>query len=234
MASEEASEEASTNSTPAPTTSEEASEEESTNSTPASTESEEASEEASTNSTPASAESEEASESKESGLGIQNLDTSLVSSVASTVKTELVEICDVTSNPQLCKSSISSHMEGSTIDPKSALKTEIEESIKEVQKAIATLNSLTKDSAASHAEVECYDTCLENFDMAVEDLKAGLESIDAGDTGRMESVLTAVLTDLMTCDDTFAEMGVDSPLDNLSTKMNKFASNCLAISKLLL
>lgn len=140
----------------------------------------------------------------------------------------------MTSNPQLCRTSIASHINGPTVDPTTALKTEIEQSIKEVSKAIATLNTLRKDSAASNAEIACYDTCLENFDMAIEDLKAGLESIDVHDNGRMESVLTAVLTDLMTCDDTFAEMGVDSPLDSLSAKMSKYASNCLAISKLLL
>ncbi|KAA0044419.1 pectinesterase inhibitor 1 [Cucumis melo var. makuwa] len=180
--------------------------------------------------------SNEISDEENSGLlGLDYLHSDgLISTAASTVKTNLVEICDVTSNPQLCKTSISSHIEGTKVDPASALKTEIEESIKEVTKAIATLNSLRKDSSASETEIACYDTCLENFDMAIEDLKAGVESIDARDAGRMESVLTAVLTDLTTCDDTFAEMGVDSPLDNLSTKMSKYASNCLAISKLLL
>ena len=189
----------------------------------------------------AASESEEAaSETEEDDLGLlgggldQLHSADLISSVTSSVTTSLVDICDVTSNPQLCKTSISSHIEGTKVDPASALKTEIDESIKEVAKAIATLNSLRKDSAASETEIACYDTCLENFEMAIDDLKAGVESINARDAGRMESVLTAVMTDLTTCDDTFAEMGVDSPLDSLSTKMSKYASNCLAISKLLL
>ncbi|XP_038903716.1 21 kDa protein-like [Benincasa hispida] len=189
----------------------------------------------STNSAPAEEEQESASE-EDSGLPeFQKLPSdNLVSSVASSTTTDLVEICDVTSNPQLCKTSISSQIHGMTVDPTSALKTEIQQSMKEVTKAIATLKELRKDPSASNVEIACYDTCLENFDIAIEDLKAGLESIDVHDVGRMESVLTAVLTDLMTCDDTFAEMGVDSPLDSLSTRMSKYASNCLAISKLLL
>ncbi|XP_022983975.1 uncharacterized protein LOC111482436 [Cucurbita maxima] len=147
---------------------------------------------------------------------------------------ELVQICDVTSNPKLCQSSISSSIHESTVNPVSALKTEIEQSIKEVENAIAVLKKLDKESGSTKAEDSCYDTCLENFDMAIEDLRTATEAIDVNDVGRMESALTAVLTDLVTCDDTFVEMGVDSPLDHLSIKMNKYASNCLAISKLLL
>ncbi|KAG7018024.1 hypothetical protein SDJN02_19890, partial [Cucurbita argyrosperma subsp. argyrosperma] len=155
-------------------------------------------------------------------------------SSSSTEPTELVQICDVTSNPKLCESSISSSIHGSTVNPVSALKTEIQLSIKEVEDAIAVLKKLDKESGLTNAEDSCYDTCLENFDMAIDDLRTATEAIDVNDVGRMESALTAVLTDLVTCDDTFLEMGVDSPLDDLSIKMNKYASNCLAISKLLL
>ncbi|KAG6606934.1 hypothetical protein SDJN03_00276, partial [Cucurbita argyrosperma subsp. sororia] len=158
--------------------------------------------------------------------------TSASSSDDSTVPTDLEEICDVTSDPQLCTKSISSHIDESEVNPTSALKTEIEESIKEVRKAVTKLKSLRK--SASKVEISCYDTCLETFDMAIYDLQSGLESIETKDTGTMESVLAAVMSDLTTCDDTFIEMGVDSPLDNLSSKMSKYASNCLAISKLLL
>lgn len=146
----------------------------------------------------------------------------------------MVQICDVTSNPKLCESSISSSIHESTVNPVSALKTEIQLSIKEVENAIAVLKKLYKESGSTKAEDACYDTCLENFDMAIDDLRTATEAIDVNDVGRMQSALTAVLTDLVTCDDTFVEMGVDSPLDYLSIKMSKYASNCLAISKLLL
>lgn len=140
-------------------------------------------------------EASEASEASSPQSPSSTPPTSASSSSDSTVPTDLEEICDVTSDPQLCTKSISSHIDESEVNPTSALET---------------------------------------FDMAIFDLQSGLESIDTKDTGTMESVLAAVMSDLTTCDDTFIEMGVDSPLDNLSSKMSKYASNCLAISKLLL
>ncbi|XP_022155317.1 uncharacterized protein LOC111022449 [Momordica charantia] len=149
---------------------------------------------------------------------------------------DLSKICSNTDNPQLCTKSISTHLKPGTnqIDPVSALKTEIGESIIKVQNAMERARELRKDPSTSKLANVCLATCLDTYNLAIFDLKKVLESIEHHDAGTMESYLSAVLSNIGTCDDSFAEMGLVSPLDNLAIELNKFASNCLAISKMLL
>lgn len=150
------------------------------------------------------------------------------------ISAALKKICEVTENPGLCSDSIVAHVDGQ-VDPVSALKTEIQAALNLTVKATEQIKSLVHQESQSHMLKECLQVCVENYEVAQDDLKQALVALDSHDMGLLRSVLSSVITDIGTCDDTFAEApGVELPLkDELVETLHNLADNCMDISTLL-
>lgn len=74
--------------------------------------------------------------------------------------------------------------------------------------------------------------CLENYGDALSSLKTSLSNMKSRDKGGFNSNLSAALTDYETCEDTFSEMGIRSPLANTNARLRHIADNGLYLATL--
>ncbi|XP_062109480.1 uncharacterized protein LOC133820937 [Humulus lupulus] len=74
--------------------------------------------------------------------------------------------------------------------------------------------------------------CRENYDDALSNLQSSLSKMRAHDKGSFNSYVSASLTDFVTCDDAFSEMGMSSPLTRTNARLRQMASNILYLATL--
>ncbi|KAB2616354.1 hypothetical protein D8674_022942 [Pyrus ussuriensis x Pyrus communis] len=118
-------------------------------------------------------------------------------------------------------------------DPISALQIEIKACLNRMQQALAQFKKLGGLSASDMSTVQ---VCQEEYESAVDDLNGATDAIVAHDVGTIQTRLSGVITYLGTCDDAVAESpGFKLPFkDEDVVTLRKLASNCMAISTLLL
>ncbi|CAN8269944.1 unnamed protein product [Cochlearia groenlandica] len=135
---------------------------------------------------------------------------------------EIKTICSKTNNPSLCESSVTplltAHLKP---DVSSVLVLAIQASI-----------DATKAAMAIVVEVSA-DECQELYDDAVTNLEDAINAVKSRDIPTVNTNISAAMTDYGTCDDGFEESGEPNPLGDVSDKLTKMVSNCLAISTLI-
>ncbi|XP_062099840.1 uncharacterized protein LOC133805668 [Humulus lupulus] len=144
------------------------------------------------------------------------------------------KICSVTQDPKLCAESILPHVRGH-VDPVMALQTEINIFIGTMGKGITEMKAALKHSSTGTTTADCLRLCLDMYSTARMDLKQALQAIKSHDIGLLNSLLSGVITNIGTCDDTVSESGEELPLDtDLVNTIHKLADNCMDISAVLL
>lgn len=148
---------------------------------------------------------------------------------------EIKKICHATEHPVLCAKSILPYIKGA-INPLSALQTEITTFLHLLDKALALLKAFDNDPSTSSSTSDCLKVCLDIYRSAQADLKQALDAIDTSDRALLKSMLSGAITDLGTCEDTFAESSGDElPLDNdLVSTLRMLATICMDIAAVLL
>ncbi|CAH2039114.1 unnamed protein product [Thlaspi arvense] len=105
------------------------------------------------------------------------------------------------------------------------------------EKANATLDlakRLIVDQSTSRDVADVLDLCVDNYESLLEDLKDASVALDDGDFGRLESVVSAAIADVVTCSDAFTESPeLESPMANVDAFLKKLCSNVLAISQMI-
>ena len=135
----------------------------------------------------------------------------------------LSSLCSDADFPQLCE-----EITKGASDPKSATQMAIRALILRASNAKALAVKL--GSSATGLRKSNLDTCVEVYDDAVDNLQTSLANIQSGDKGALKSNLSAVLSDIVTCDDAFAESADDpQALGQTNKVMSKLGSNCLAL-----
>ncbi|KAL1211879.1 Pectinesterase 2 [Cardamine amara subsp. amara] len=135
---------------------------------------------------------------------------------------EIKSICAKTDNPQLCESSVTPLLTPKLKpDTSSVLVLSIQASINATKVAMATVE---KVAAAD---------CKELYDDAVTNLEDAVNAVESRDIATVNTNLSAAMTDYSTCNDGFEESGEPNPLADVSDKLTKMVSNCLAISTLI-
>ncbi|XP_019180246.1 PREDICTED: uncharacterized protein LOC109175441 [Ipomoea nil] len=128
---------------------------------------------------------------------------------------ELRKICSTTENPSLCVSTVAPRLKSGGANARAALDISIKAS-----------RDLAKTGAAKAKKLgvkECkgkFRDAMDNFDLARKAFKKK-------DVGTMNSMLSAVITDMSDCSDKLSGSG--SPLINLADKLATMTSNCLLI-----
>jgi|UniRef100_A0A2N9IQB4 pectinesterase inhibitor-like protein len=142
------------------------------------------------------------------------------------------KICETTDNPDLCVSSIAPFLSGKT-DPISVLEMAINAATQHAKNAMAMASKLSAVPKATtdSANAPLFEDCKEMYSDALDNLQSAMDAIPSRDIGTINSMLSAALTDFVTCEDGFS--GETSPLSPYDDKGTKMASNCLAIASLI-
>ncbi|EOA36897.1 hypothetical protein CARUB_v10011439mg [Capsella rubella] len=105
------------------------------------------------------------------------------------------------------------------------------------EKANTTLDLaklLIADQSTPRDVADVLDLCVDNYESLLDDLKDASVAVDDGDFGRLESVVSAAIADVVTCTDAFTESPeLESPMANVDAFLKKLCSNVLAISQMI-
>ncbi|CAK7332619.1 unnamed protein product [Dovyalis caffra] len=102
-----------------------------------------------------------------------------------------------------------------------ATKASINNLIVQTYRARASASRLGKDQKAQ--------TCVENYDDAIDSLKKSLKFLQARDKGSVRTFISASISAYSTCTDAYEEFGVHCPFSRSNTLMEHTASSCLSI-----
>lgn len=121
---------------------------------------------------------------------------------------------------------------GGGFEPKDVMRMETESLFKKANATLDYAKRMMEGSKTSMPVKEAMSVCVENYDSLISGLSDAKQAMDGGDYGRLDSVLSAAISDVSTCSDSFMDIpGVDSPMASLNELMKKLCSNVLAMSQ---
>ncbi|XP_010923103.1 uncharacterized protein [Elaeis guineensis] len=138
-------------------------------------------------------------------------------------------VCRRAEFPRLCQSFVP---DVRTVTAESMIEATVWAAVSGAKAAKALADALM-DSPTTGSEVKGgIDVCRQNFDMLVLDLQKGLENIKgAGSHDELMSNLSAALSDIDSCDESFNEApGLKSPVSHLTSNLRKLALNSLSLA----
>ncbi|KAK6937274.1 Pectinesterase inhibitor domain [Dillenia turbinata] len=140
---------------------------------------------------------------------------------------ECKKICDHTKYSKLCLRTITPYLIWGKTDAASVLHMELKATEKMVEKALKSTKSVLKSAAI--------DQCVSMYDNTLYRIQQAVDALKAGDVGTLNAMLSAIGTNIRTCEDGFSEVGEASHhvLSTFDLKIHRLSENCLAISKLL-
>ncbi|KAL5541960.1 hypothetical protein UlMin_009670 [Ulmus minor] len=141
----------------------------------------------------------------------------------------LKKLCANTDYPSLCLSSLSQFLKGK-LNPYSALESSIKASTVQAKTAMAAATKLAKNPKTSKYAIAALKDCQDNYSDALDNLQAAMDALPSKDIGTANTMLSAVITDSETCEDSFEG---DSLMVDYNDKLRKMTSNCLAIASLI-
>ncbi|KAL9303093.1 putative pectinesterase inhibitor domain-containing protein [Arabidopsis thaliana] len=118
------------------------------------------------------------------------------------------------------------------IAPKDVMRMEAESLLKKANATLDYAKRVVEDSKTPMPVKEAMSVCVENYDSLISGLEDAKMAMEEGDYGRLDSVLSAAISDVSTCSDNFVDIpDVDSPTASLDDLMKKLCSNVLAMSQ---
>ncbi|KAB2599316.1 vegetative cell wall protein gp1 [Pyrus ussuriensis x Pyrus communis] len=140
------------------------------------------------------------------------------------------ELCKNTDYPDLCILSLTP-FQTPKVDPVSALGMTIKACTAHAQMSLAAASKLVTMPNTARGTIAALSDCKDLYSDALDGLQSAIDAIQSHDIGTINSMLSGVVTDAVTCGDGFE--GEQSPLGDYDDKLRKMASNCLAIASLI-
>ncbi|KAG8372878.1 hypothetical protein BUALT_Bualt12G0112900 [Buddleja alternifolia] len=151
---------------------------------------------------------------------------------SSDINPQVKKICDSTDFPDLClKTVIPLLREKSNLE--SVLEITIKVGDELAKRALSLAKKLAHKPGTPPRLSSILKDCKDSYDMAVENYTKTINALSMKDIGTMETMLSAVITDLGDCQDGFEEEEGDSPFANFADKLTNITSNCLALVSLM-
>ncbi|CAA7044269.1 unnamed protein product [Microthlaspi erraticum] len=117
------------------------------------------------------------------------------------------------------------------VERKDVLRMEVESLSKKANATLDYAKRLMDDSKTTMPVKEAMSVCVESYESLIASVEDARTALDDGDYGRLESVLSAAISDVSTCSDTFVDIpGVESPTASLDELIKRLCSNVLAMS----
>lgn len=146
---------------------------------------------------------------------------------------KIKEICDSTDHPLLCQSTISPSLKGNDADVSSVLKVAIDVTTKLADAGFSFAKRVADKEDNPPELASVLKDCRDSYDSVVYNFENAKSAFPERDMGTMNSMLSAVITNVGDCEDFFAQAGMDSPFSGLADKLTNMTSNCLAIISLM-
>ncbi|KAI3435187.1 PMEI domain-containing protein [Psidium guajava] len=131
---------------------------------------------------------------------------------------EAGDLCQKTDYPILCRTMVKS-----TVNAEKATQSAINYLI------LQTRDAKTSSSKAK-ADKSLKDVCNEMYEDALSNLMTSLQNLKSHDKPSLQTNLSAVISDLETCKDTFEESNAKVPFENIIRQLEQMASNSLALA----
>ncbi|WCJ22331.1 hypothetical protein M5689_004426 [Euphorbia peplus] len=142
----------------------------------------------------------------------------------------LNKICEITDFQSECLTSIAPFHTGQT-DPISVLKMEMQALRRGFQKASSDAQRMSDSPGASESVKSSLDACLDMYESGMFELDDALTAIADHDIPKLKVVLSATISNINACDETFSETtGADFPVREVDVNLTKICSNTLAIA----
>ncbi|XP_047330187.1 uncharacterized protein LOC124933787 [Impatiens glandulifera] len=143
---------------------------------------------------------------------------------------ELERMCKSTDYINLCLNTLSPSLNGKN-DVDSVIRAAINVAMDYTKVGVSIAEKLEADPSVTGRLASTIGDCKDGYNDALDNFQEALDSLPDKDLGRMNSVLSAAITDFSDIGD-FLD-GLNSPLIDLGDKLVKLTSNCLAISALM-
>ncbi|CAK9138906.1 unnamed protein product [Ilex paraguariensis] len=140
------------------------------------------------------------------------------------------KIADSTDFPDLFVSTVVPLLKGKS-DITSVLEVAMKVSTDLTNSALLAAKKAAEMPGTPPEMISILGDCSDSYDTAVYNFQHAMDALAAHDIGTMNTMLTAVLTDVGDCEDGFT--GMSSPLSAYAEKVTKMTSNCLAIISLI-
>lgn len=141
----------------------------------------------------------------------------------------LKKVCKQTDYSELCLSSLSPFFDGRS-DATSLLLGSLKAATNVAKFSASAAEDLAKAPTTNPFVASKLKDCYDNFRDALDNLVEAASALDVKDYGKLNSMLSAVITDAMDCEEKFP--GGNSPIHNNPAKLHQMASNSLAIASL--
>ncbi|XP_059315991.1 pectinesterase inhibitor-like [Lycium ferocissimum] len=157
-----------------------------------------------------------------------------ISSMSTSVGADLVnDVCSKTKKPAICLSALRADPRSKCANLESLATISIDISLKNAQSTRDLVNTLLKQATDPKLKTR-YDSCLENYDDAVDELGGLPVFLKSKDYGGLNIHASAASDGPSTCDDNFSEQPAEAPqLKDASDKLQGLISIILVISNLL-
>lgn len=146
-------------------------------------------------------------------------------------------LCGKTDYPDVCVTWVrqlgGSGGGGAAHDPLGVLSLQMQACRGKVEAAKAEVSTAVVKPGTDPRTASNLQVCSDSYDDAMDNLDDAEEAVKANDKGTMNSMLSALVTDFSTCEDSFSEMNAQSPQAATDDLLTKMASNCLALASLL-
>ncbi|CAB4274906.1 unnamed protein product [Prunus armeniaca] len=142
------------------------------------------------------------------------------------------QICKNTDYPDICVSSVAPFLPlVPKLDPVAVLEMTIKAATTHAKLSLAAASKLVLMNNIARGTAAALSDCKDMYGDALDGLQSAMDAIQSRDIGTINSMLSGVVTDAVTCGDGFE--GENSPLGDYDDKLHKMASNCLAIASLI-
>ncbi|KAL3726473.1 hypothetical protein ACJRO7_031380 [Eucalyptus globulus] len=147
--------------------------------------------------------------------------TLLLAYHASAGRVLLGDLCKNTDYPALCSSMVKSK-----VNAEKATQSAINYLIVQMRQAKVT-------ASTAKADKSLLEVCTEMYDDALADLTTSLQNLKSGDKPSLQTNLSAVISNLETCKDTFIDASAKLPFEKLIEHLQQMTSNSLALANAL-
>ncbi|CAL0301043.1 unnamed protein product [Lupinus luteus] len=119
------------------------------------------------------------------------------------VRSDILKLCEHTTNPTLCAQTIQPHVLDGDIDPFKALEIEVEATLNETKKAIAIIDELLTKNSINKSLRSSIKTCKEQYNYILDSIKETQDAIAQHDLIEAKFKFSAVISYQSSCMDEF-------------------------------
>ncbi|EYU29652.1 hypothetical protein MIMGU_mgv1a027137mg [Erythranthe guttata] len=148
------------------------------------------------------------------------------------VDPKVKKICDSTDHSSLCLTTIAPLLKGKD-DVPSVLEVSIGVGSKLSDYALSLAKTMSEKPGMPPQVLSVIKDCKDSYDTAAYNYQNAVDALHEKDIGTMNSMLSAVITNVGDCEDGFSSIGETSVFSGLAENLTNVTSNCLAIISLL-